>query len=109
MQVVVDAIDFFSDGEDGAFSFSTLETQLEVLLSDGVGGTPSVKIEPSVSRGGEWSDLLVEVSLEWSYMQARQLGLDLAKLTEGADIPSEFKDTLLPSPGSSQYSLGGSE
>ena len=96
LQVVVDAINQMvndcsecDDPDAPKSSFNVLGTKLSALLQDAVGGTPSVVFTPT--SDSIRSSLDVDLILQWSFMEAIQLNVDLAGLLDGLDIDEDFK------------------
>lgn len=86
------------DSEDSGSTFSALETKLEALLQDGIGGAPMVNI--ASSEDGDYSDLTIELELRWSLMESKEIGIDLGELLAEADAVEgldNFLDSFVPS------------
>ena len=97
LQILVDAIDQLvndctecEDPDAPTSTFSVLETKLNLLLQDTVGGTPSVEFLPTSDEIR--SSLEIDISLQWSFLEASQLKIDLASILEGMEIDDDLKD-----------------
>jgi hypothetical protein len=58
------------------------------INQDGLGGTPSVKM--NTSSGSERSNLELDIKLEWSIEQAKSLGIDIEEILAGLDSSGEI-------------------
>ena len=116
LQIVVDAIDQMvnsctecDDPDAPKSSFNVLGTKLSALLQDAVGGTPSVVFSPTSDTIR--SSLDVDLILQWSFMEAIQLNVDLASILDGLDIDEDFKKFakgLIAFNGQGQTEISGS-
>lgn len=70
-------------------SFSTLETKLTELLSQSVGGSPTVAFIPS--SDDIRSSLELDITLSWSFVEASQLKIDLGAIFDGLDLDEDIK------------------
>lgn len=96
LQIVVDAIDQLvndctecEDPDAPKSTFNKLETKLGTLLQDAVGGTPKVDFTPSSDYIR--SSLDMDITLHWSFLEARQLNIDLAAILEGMVLDEDIK------------------
>lgn len=96
LEIVVDAVDQLvndcnecEDPDAPKSSFSTLETKLKTLLQDTVGGAPNVTFTPF--SDDIRSSLDLDIELTWSFLEARQLNIDLAGIFEGMDLDEDLK------------------
>jgi len=110
LQVVVDAVAELAgidDSEAEGSTFSALEAKLESLLQDEVGGKPDVNI--TSSSNGFYSDLMIELTLNWTFKETKQLGLDLGELLAEVDVTGveDFKQELLPPAGEAGIEVEG--
>lgn len=97
LQIVVDAIDQLvndctecDDPDAPKSTFSVLGTKLSALLQDSVGGTPTVDLTPS--SDDTRSSLDVDLTLQWSFLEARQLNIDLAAILEGMELDENLQN-----------------
>ena len=97
LQILVDAIDQLvndctecEDPDAPTSTFSVLETKLNSLLQDTVGGTPSVEFTPT--SDDIRSTLDIDLTLQWSFLEASQLKIDLATILEGMEIDEDMKN-----------------
>jgi hypothetical protein len=97
LQIVVYTIDQLvndcsecNDPNSPKSTFSALETKLNALLQDSVGGTPTVVFSPA--SDDIRSSLHVDITLQWSFLEASQLNIDLASILEGLDLPEDIKN-----------------
>jgi hypothetical protein len=97
LQIVVYTIDQLvndctecSDPESPKSTFNALETKLKSLLQDAVGGTPIVKFTPT--SDAIRSSLDLDITLQWTFLEARQLNIDLASILEGLDLDEDIKN-----------------
>ena len=97
LKIVVDAVDQLvndcnecEDPDATKSTFNMLETKLKALLQDTVGGTPNVTFTPS--SDDIRSSLDLDIELTWSFLEARQLNIDLAGIFEGMDLDEDFQN-----------------
>ena len=97
LQIVVDAIDQLvndctecTDSDSPKSTFTLLETKLNSLLQDAVGGSPSVVFTPA--SDASYSSLEIDITLEWSLPEAFELNIDLASILEGMDLDEDLKN-----------------
>ena len=93
IQILVDAIDQLvenSDPDAPTSTFSVLETKLNSLLQDAVGGSPNLVFTPSSDNIR--SSLDIDLTLQWSLPDALQLNIDLASILEGMDLDEDLKN-----------------
>ena len=95
-QIVVDAVDQIvndctecNDPDAPKSTFSVLGTKLSSLLQDAVGGTPNVVFTPTSDNIR--SSIEVDLLLEWSFLEAIQLNIDLAGILEGMDLDEDIR------------------
>ena len=97
LQILVNAVDqLVNDCTDcnspdaPKSTFNVLEKKLSTLLQDTVGGSPSVVLTPA--SNGDYSSLDVDITLQWSFVEVRQLSIDLAAILEGMDLDENLKN-----------------
>ena len=97
LKVFEDAVEELKKAKDA--TLSALQSNLESLLEDGLGGEPSVTIK--TSDDGLYADLIVDLVLKWNFAEAKTLGLDLAVLLSDVTVPGVdiFQKSILPSRG----------
>ena len=116
LQIVVDVIDQIvndctecEDPDAPSSSFNVLETKLNTLLENSIGGTPRVDFTPS--SDDIRSSLDVDLTLEWSFLEAHQLNIDLAALLDGLELDENIKNFakgMVGFEGSGMTEIGGS-
>ena len=116
LQIVVDAIDQLvndctecDDPDAPKSTFTTLETKLNTLLQDSVGGTPSVSFTPT--SDDIRSSLDVDLRLQWSFLEVTQLNIDLEAILEGLDLDEDLKNFvkgIVPLAGGGRTDVAGS-
>ena len=96
LQIVVDAIDQLvndctecNDPDAPKSSFKVLATKLSSILQEAVGGSPSVDFLPT--SDDIRSSLEIDLKLEWSFMEAIELNIDLEAILEGLDLDENIK------------------
>ena len=124
LQVIVDAVDELlrlagveeaaeKEGEKvEKLTFSGLSTKLEALLADNVGGTPTVDVSALYDAETGISDLRVNITLNWEFIEARSIGIDLKEILdanegEGLSDDGEFLHSLVPAQGEGEFELSG--
>jgi len=96
--------------EKTATTFTALQSKLETLLIDGVGGTPKVTISPHTNNIS--SDLVVELELAWDFTDTKTLLIVLSDLFSESDYKKYksldyFANALLPGEGEASISVNG--
>jgi hypothetical protein len=87
--VLVEAVEVMVDEEtttenhETTTTFNSLESKINSLLQDSVGGTPSVDM--TATSNNVRSELTVDLELAWSYSEFVELFLDLNELTSSGD------------------------
>jgi len=107
LQIIVEAVDTLLDESetetvDGTTmtTFSTLETKLETLLQDGVGGTPAVSM--NTTYNSVRSELILEIELKWTYSEFIEMTVNMDKVLNdsGLDLTGDigiFAKSMVPS------------
>jgi len=101
------------ESKNGANStFSALDNKLTTLLTDAVGGEPTVTITPSDSA--QASNLDIDIILEYSYERSDDLYIDLEQILQSysssqanSDIVSAFANGFTPPEGTASMDLEG--
>lgn len=115
LQVVVSAVQELVDetstsGDKSTTTFSSLEVKLETLLQDGVGGTPNISI--TTTSDSIRSELIVELTLAWTFTRTETFVLDMSEYFSEEDIADNpgldfFANALLPGSGEGRFGIEG--
>ena len=82
---------------------------LNVSISDGVGGTPSVRID--TTSDSIRSVLELEITLQWTYQQINDLKIDLEAIFEGLELDESiatFAKSIVAFEGAASTEIEGS-